>query len=136
MLMKSAPAELAKPLTVEDVRRIFGFTKPEDLSELLKKCPRHYIRVRPIGGHKDLASMHSRMDKPFPQASHHATSLVTLSSCYKDRVNSPNAVQSYYAQIYLGSPQNTNDIRSNNDGYLRNQIIRGESPCLRYLGSL
>ena len=34
-------------------------------------------------------------------------------------------VQSYYAQIYLGSSQNTNDIRSNNDGYLRNQIIRG-----------
>lgn len=35
-------------------------------------------------------------------------------------------LQSYYAQIYLGSPQNTNDIRSNNDGYLRNQIVRGE----------
>ena len=47
-----------------------------------------------------------------------------------------NAVQSYYAQIYLGSPQNMNDIRSNNDGYLRNQIIRGWSywlalyPCM------
>lgn len=44
--MKSIPAELSKPLTVEDVRKIFGFTQPEDLSELLKKCPRHYIRVR------------------------------------------------------------------------------------------
>ena len=41
--------------------------------------------------------------------------------------------QSYYAQIYLGSAQNTACIKSNNDGYLRNQIIRGEThpmfPC-------
>jgi hypothetical protein len=50
-------------------------------------------------------------------------------------LSSLHLVQSYYAQIYLGSPQNTADIRSNNDGYLRNQIMRGvpPAPVLRFL---
>lgn len=46
--MKGVTAELPRQLTREEIQRIFGFTAPQDLNELLRKCPRHYIRVSSI----------------------------------------------------------------------------------------
>jgi len=45
----SGPSVLPLPtqLRHEDVARIFGVTQPQELRELLQKCPRHYIRVSP-----------------------------------------------------------------------------------------
>jgi hypothetical protein len=41
----SGALPLPTQLTPEMVGRIFGFTQPKELRELLQKCPRHYIRV-------------------------------------------------------------------------------------------
>lgn len=36
------------------------------------------------------------------------------------------ALQSYFAEVYLGSAGRVNEIRSNNDKYLLNKLVQGD----------